>query len=70
MPIIIKLIIWILVILYLAVNMYTAVSYDPMEMYARYVHRQCTVGKISAAVFYAPAWFLKVFKRGVNRIIK
>lgn len=57
-------------VLYFAVNIYTAVSYDPKEMYGRYVYRQCNVGKISAAVFYAPAWFLKAFKRGVNRIIK
>lgn len=67
---IIKLIAAVLAVLYFAVNIYTAVSYDPKEMYGRYVHRQCTVGKISAAVFYAPAWFLKAFKRGVNRIIK
>jgi hypothetical protein len=65
-----KIILGIITILYLAVNMYTAVSYDPKEMYGRYVYRQCNVGKISAAVFYAPAWFLKAFKRGVNRIIK
>lgn len=65
-----KIILGIIAILYLAVNMYTAVSYDPKEMYGRYVYRQCNVGKISAAVFYAPAWFLKAFKRGVNRIIK
>lgn len=65
-----KIIIGIIAVLYLAVNMYTAVSYDPKEMYRRYVYRQCNVGKISAAVFYAPAWFLKAFKRGVNRTIK
>ena len=65
-----KIILGIIAILYFAVNIYTAVSYDPKEMYGRYVSRQCTVGRISAAVFYAPAWFLKVFKRGVNRIIK
>lgn len=65
-----KIILGIIAVLYLAVNMYTAVSYDPKEMYGRYVYRQCNVGKISAAVFYAPAWFLKAFKRGVNRIIK
>lgn len=65
-----KIILGIIAILYFAVNIYTAVSYDPKEMYGRYVYRQCTVGRISAAVFYAPAWFLKVFKRGVNRIIK
>ncbi len=70
MSIIIKIILGILAILYFAVNLYTAVSYDPKEMYGRYVYRQCNVGKISAAVFYAPAWFLKAFKRGVNRIIK
>lgn len=57
-------------VLYIAVNIYTAVSYDPMEMYDRYVKGQCTVGRISAAVFYAPAWFLKVFKKAVVRAIK
>lgn len=57
-------------VLYLAVNIYTAVSYGPAEMYDRYVKGQCNVGRISAAVFYAPAWFLKVFKEAVVRAIK
>lgn len=67
---IIKILLGIIAVLYFAVNIYTAVSYDPKEMYGRYVYRQCTVGRISAGIFYAPAWFLKAFKRGVNRIIK
>lgn len=67
---IIKILAAIIAVLYLAVNMHTAVCYTPKEMYARYVHRQCTVGRISAAIFYTPAWFLKAFKRGVNKIIK
>lgn len=67
---IIKILIGIIAALYLAVNMHTAVCYNPKEMYVRYVYRQCTVGRISAAIFYAPAWFLKAFKRGVNYIIK
>ena len=66
----IKILVSIIFVLYLAVNMYTAVSYTPKEMYVRYVYRQCTVGRISAAIFYTPAWFLKAFKRGVNKIIK
>lgn len=57
-------------VLYLAVNIWTAVRFDPGEMYGRYVAGQCVVGRISAAVFYAPAWFLKAFKRGVNFVIK
>ncbi len=60
----------IVLVLYLAVNIWTAVRFDPDEMYDRYVYGQCTVGRISAAIFYSPAWFLKAFKRGVNFIIK
>ena len=66
----IKILLAIIAVLYFAVNMHTAVCFNPREMYARYVYRQCTVGRIAAAVFYAPAWFLKAFKRGVNAIIK
>ena len=65
-----KIILAIVFVLYLAVNVWTAVCFDPRQMRERYVSGQCTVGLISAAVFYAPAWFLKAFKRGVNRIIK
>lgn len=57
-------------ILYLAVNIWTAVAFDPRQMKARFVDGQCTVGLISAAIFYAPAWFLKVFKKAVNKVIK
>lgn len=66
----IKFLIGTALVLYIAVNIWTAVSLGPSEMRKRYVEGQCTVGKISAAVFYAPAWFLKVFKRAVVRTIK
>jgi len=65
-----KFLVGIVLILYVAVNVWTAVSYDPRQMRERYVSGQCTVGLISAAIFYAPAWFLKVFKKAVVRIIK
>lgn len=66
----IKLIIAVIAVLYLAVNIWTTASYNPKEMRERYVEGQCNVGKISAAIFYAPAWFLKLFKGAVVRLIK
>ena len=65
-----KIIFSIIAILYLAVNIWTSVCFDPEQMRERYVKGQCNVGKISAAVFYAPAWFTKVFKWAVVRAIK
>ena len=66
----IKILLAIPLILYIAVQIWTTISFTPRQMRERYIEGQCNVGKISAAIFYAPAWFLKAFKRGVNRVIK
>ena len=66
----IKFLIAVVAVLYFAVNVWTTASYNPADMRERYVEGQCNVGKISAAIFYAPAWFLKLFKSAVVRLIK
>lgn len=66
----IKFLVAVIAVLYLAVNLWTTASYTPAEMRERYVDGQCNVGKFSAAVFYAPAWFLKLFKSAVVRLVK
>lgn len=66
----VKFIISVIAVCYLAVNCGTAVVMSPQEMKEHFVDGQCTVGRISAAIFYAPAWLLKAFKRVINWIIK
>lgn len=43
----------------LTINAITAIKLPAHEMKRRYVTGQCVVGRIAAAIFYAPAWVIK-----------
>lgn len=66
----IKVLLIIGVILYAAFNLITAKLMSAKEMHHEFVCDQCTVGKIFANVFYAPAWLLKGLRFLVVAMIK
>ena len=51
-----------LVCLYAAINIVTAKVMSAAEMKEDFINGQCLVGKITANIFYAPAWLLKALK--------
>lgn len=58
-----KIIIIAVAVLIVAVcNIIVAVQYNPKQMKKKFIDGQCVVGKIAAAIFYAPAWILKGLK--------
>lgn len=59
----VKLIIILTLALFVLVcNVIVAAHYTPKQMKSRFIDNQCIVGRIAAALFYAPAWFLKALK--------
>lgn len=58
------------VVIYLAVNIITAKYYSAEEMRKSFVDGQCVVGKVSANLFYLPAWVLKGLRFLVVGVIK
>ena len=56
--------------LYLAINFAIAKLADARQMKKRYITGQCVIGKITANIFYAPAWLLKGIKFVVNAAVK
>lgn len=47
---------------YIAINVLTALKFSAREMKERFVDGNCIVGRIAAAIFYAPAWVIKGVK--------
>lgn len=58
----IKTSIWIFIVMWLATNIYVAVTESADEMRGDFIINQCFVGKIFSNIFYMPAWLLKVLK--------
>ena len=64
-------VLWIIVlIIYVAFNLYVSKVYSIRQMRENFVDGQCVVGKVFANLFYAPAWILKVFRALVVMLIK
>lgn len=57
------------IVAYVAVNALTAKAMTAHQMRRCFILGQCTVGKICANIFYAPAWMLKGIKHVVNTTI-
>lgn len=51
-----------IICLYLAINIVTAKMIDAKEMKKHFIDGQCSIGRIAANVFYAPAWLLKLIR--------
>lgn len=60
----------ILIILYIAVNLWTAKLMNAREMKQGFIDGQCLVGKVCANIFYIPAWFLKAVRFVVMAVVK
>lgn len=56
--------------IYLGFNIVTTAMYSTEDMKRKFIKGQCNVGRIAAAVFYAPAWALKGLKFIFNKGIK
>ena len=64
-------VLWIIVlIIYVAFNLYVSKVYSMRQMKEIFVDDQCVVGKVFANLFHAPAWILKVFRALVVMLIK
>lgn len=60
----------ILIILYMAVNLWTARLMNAQEMKKGFIDGQCLVGMIFANIFYIPAWFLKAVRLVIMTAVK
>lgn len=56
---ILKIILIITAFIYTGFNLIAAKKMNAKEMKREFVDGQCTVGRVFANIFYAPAWFLK-----------
>lgn len=65
-----KILIIALICLYVAFNCVTAKLIGAKEMKHRFIDGQCIVGKITANLFYLPAWLLKGVKFLAVKLIK
>lgn len=58
------------IIVYVVFNLIVAYTHSVKEMREELIDGQCTIGKIFANVFYAPAWTLKIVRGFVVAFIK
>lgn len=58
------------IIIYVVFNLIVAYTHSVKEMREELIDGQCTIGKILANVFYAPAWSLKIVRVFVVSLIK
>jgi len=58
------------IIVYIVFNLIVAYTHSVKEMREELIDGQCTIGKIFANVFYAPAWTLKIVRGFVVAVIK
>ena len=65
-----KAVITILLIAWLAVNIITSKQKSSQQLASMILSGHCLVGKASAMIFYAPAWFLKAIREIVLVTIK
>ncbi len=66
----IKLCIIAALIFYGVCNLVMAYKLDAAGMYNELIVGQCTVGMISANLFYAPAWVLKVLREIILALVR
>lgn len=65
-----KIIFIVITFIYVVFNFITAKLMNAKEMKHEFVDGQCTVGRVFANIFYAPAWFLKAIRFIVLAAIK
>lgn len=58
----IKITLFIITFIYIVFNIITSKLMNAKEMKQEFVDGQCTVGRVFANIFYAPAWFLKLIR--------
>lgn len=66
----IKIILIVIAFIYVVFNIITSKMMDAKEMKHEFVDGQCTVGRVFANVFYAPAWALKLIRFVVVSTVK
>lgn len=65
-----KYIVILIICAYTAINLVTSKMLNAKGMKARFIDRQCLVGKIFTNIFYLPAWILKGVRLIVGVTIK
>lgn len=65
-----KVFITLTIVAWLAVNIITSKYKSAEQMAAMIFSGHCFVGKVSAMIFYTPAWFLKAIREIVLATIK
>lgn len=66
----VKIMLIVIACIYVAFNLLTAKLMSAKEMRKSFIDGQCTVGRVFANIFYAPAWFLKAIRFVVIAAIK
>lgn len=46
----------------ITINIFTALKFSAKQMKEHFIDGNCIVGRIAAAIFYAPAWAIKGVK--------
>lgn len=46
----------------ITINIFTALKFSAKQMKEHFIDDNCIVGRIAAAIFYAPAWAIKGVK--------
>ena len=65
-----KVLLIIIAFTYIVFNIVTSKHMNAKQMKEEFVDGQCTVGRILANIFYAPAWFLKLVRLIVVSTVK
>jgi hypothetical protein len=59
---VVSIIIAVIAVAIITVNIFTALKFSAKQMKEHFIDGNCIVGRIAAAIFYAPAWAIKGVK--------